>query len=321
MTVIRKFLTCASVGLAAFGCVTSAHPVSIPFYRRDAHPCPLGSEELHHQHSRRQAGAPALTDLDILQFALTLEHLEAAFYKQGFAKFAPSEFMALGLAQEQIDGLVKIGKTEASHVTALMGAIAGTGATPVSTCTYDFKFTDAKSMIATAKVLEAVGVSAYLGAAPLVTDKKILSAAASIVTIESRHQTFIRTALREDPIPQAFDVAVGARQIFTLAASFITSCPAGSALPLQAFPSLNIVNAASVKSGSTLTLADAKAFPDGTTFCSFTAGEVGTLFTPFSKGSCTVPPGLGGEVYVTITSSNTALTDDKILAGPAVLPM
>jgi len=92
--------------------------------------------------------------------ALTLEHLEAAFYKQGFAKFPPSEFTALGLSKEQIDGLVKIGKTEAAHVTALMGAIAGAGATPVSPCTYDFKFTDAKSMIATAKVLEAVGVSA-----------------------------------------------------------------------------------------------------------------------------------------------------------------
>jgi len=321
MTFIRKFLTCASVGLAAFGCVTSAHPVSIPFYKRDAHPCPLGSEELHHQHSRRQAGTPMLSDLDILQFALTLEHLEAEFYKAGFAMFPPSEFMALGLAAEQIDGLVAIGKTEAAHVTALMAAIAAAGATPVSPCTYDFKFTDAKSMIATAKVLEAVGVSAYLGAAPLVTDKKVLSAAASIVTIESRHQTFIRTALRESPVPQAFDVAVGARQIFTLAASFIKSCPAGSALPLQAFPSLNIVNAANVKSGSTLTLADTTAFPDGTTFCSFTSGEAGTQFAPLSKGGCTVPPGLGGEVYVTITSSNTALTDDKILAGPAVLSM
>jgi len=92
--------------------------------------------------------------------ALTLEHLESAFYQQGFAQFPPSDFMALGLTQEQIDGLVKIGKTEAAHVTALMSAIAGTGATPVSPCTYDFKFIDAKSMVATAKVLEAVGVSA-----------------------------------------------------------------------------------------------------------------------------------------------------------------
>lgn len=159
----------------------------------------------------------------------------------------------------------------------------------------------------------------YLGAAPLVGDAKILSAAASIVTVESRHQTFIRTALREEPVPQAFDVAISARQIFTLAASFITSCPAGSNLPFQPFPSLNIVNASSVVAGSVLTLTDAKAFADGKAFCSFTAGETGTRFAPFSAGACVVPEDLGGEVYVTISSSGTALSDDTILAGYAAL--
>lgn len=159
----------------------------------------------------------------------------------------------------------------------------------------------------------------YLGAVPIVSDVKILSAAASIVTIEARHQTFIRTALKEQPVPQAFDVAISARQIFTLAASFITACPAGSMLPLQAFPSLNIINAPSVTAGSILTLSDAGAFPDGTAFCTFTAGEAGTLFAPFSGGSCMVPQGLGGEVYITISSSGITLTDDSILAGYATL--
>lgn len=86
-------------------------------------------------------------------------------------------------------------------------------------------------------------------------------------------------------------------------------------LPFQPFPSLNIVNAASVVAGSVLTLTDAKAFADGKAFCSFTSGDAGTLFAPFSAGSCVVPAGLGGEVYVTISSSGTALSDDTILAG------
>lgn len=94
--------------------------------------------------------------------ALTLEHLESAFYKEGFTKFPASDFIALGLSQAQVDGLVQIAATEATHVTVLMAAIAGAGATPFEPCTYDFKFTDAASMVATAKVLEAVGVSAYV---------------------------------------------------------------------------------------------------------------------------------------------------------------
>ncbi|RPB27860.1 hypothetical protein L211DRAFT_778559, partial [Terfezia boudieri ATCC MYA-4762] len=59
-------------------------------------------------------------------------------------------------------------------------------------CTDNFNIPDAAIMVATAKVLEAVGVSAYLGAAALAKISTILSAAASIVTVESRHQTFIR---------------------------------------------------------------------------------------------------------------------------------
>ncbi|RPB17090.1 hypothetical protein P167DRAFT_556663 [Morchella conica CCBAS932] len=297
MTIFRKIVTSVVVAFAAFSSITGAHPIV-----------------------KRQA-APALTDLDILQFALTLEHLESAFYKEGFAKFPAADFLALGLTQEDVDGLTQIGVTEATHVTALMAAIAGAGATPVQPCTYNFGLTDAASMVAAAKVLEAVGISAYLGAAPLITDGKILSAAASIVTVESRHQTFIRTALKQSPVPQAFDAAVSARQIFTLAAGFITECPAGSSLGLQAFPSLNIVNAATVTAGSVLTLSDPTAFADGSTFCAFTSGEAGTQFAPLASGSCVVPQGLGGEVYVVLTSSGTTVTDEVVLAGLSPYPI
>lgn len=56
--------------------------------------------------------------------------------------------------------LKSIGSTEQTHVTTLLTAIAGAGTKPVEPCVYDFKLTDAASMIATASVLENVGVSA-----------------------------------------------------------------------------------------------------------------------------------------------------------------
>ena len=92
--------------------------------------------------------------------ALTLEHLEATFYKQGFEKFPVSDFQALGFSEKSIAGLVAVGKTEETHVSALMGAIAAAGVTPVQECVYNFGFTDAATMVQTAKILEAVGVSA-----------------------------------------------------------------------------------------------------------------------------------------------------------------
>lgn len=92
--------------------------------------------------------------------ALTLENLETKFYQEGFAKFPDSDFAALGLQQADIINLKSIGGTEATHVSTLTSAIAGSGAAPVQPCKYKFGFTTAAKMVETASVLENVGVSA-----------------------------------------------------------------------------------------------------------------------------------------------------------------
>ncbi|KAH8908348.1 hypothetical protein BR93DRAFT_478278 [Coniochaeta sp. PMI_546] len=304
-------------GLAAVG---SAMP---------AHPKLTASQMKIHEFMKRQeaaAAASGLQDVDILQFALTLEWLEASFYQQGFAKFPASDFQALGLSQQQITDLIGIGASEAAHVGLLQGAIAQAGVKPVQPCTYDFGFTDAAGMVATALVLENVGVSAYLGGGPLLADKGILSTAASILTIEARHQTALRIAAKSAAAPQPFDTALSPKQVFSLAAPFIKSCPEGSNLILTAFPTLTMAGgaaASAVAAGSTLQLqSDAAATA---TFCAFTTGGIpgGTTFTAFTAGSgCTVPQGLAGVVYVNLASAGPltgVLTDDIIVAGPMVM--
>lgn len=165
-----------------------------------------------------------------------------------------------------------VGMTEATHVTTLQGAIAGAGAKPVEPCQYNFdaSLTDAKTMVATARVLEAVGVSAYLGAAPLVNSSDVLTAAATIVTVEARHQAFIRVASAAEPVPAAFDVPLQPRAVFTLAAQFIKSCPEGSNLNIQPFSAITLQNPAEAKVGANLKLADANS-PAGAQFCAFVA--------------------------------------------------
>jgi hypothetical protein len=273
------------------------------------------------------AAAAGLTDIDILQFALTLEWLEATFYQQGFAQFPADQFLALGLNQAQIDDLINIGKTEEAHVTLLQSAIAQAGVQPVQPCTYNFGFTDAAGMVAVAAVLENVGVSAYLGAAPLVSDGGILGTAGSILTVEARHQTFIRAASQQIAVPAAFDAPLGPKAVFSLAAPFISACPEGSNLILTAFPALTMVEpaaAAAVAIGTTLRLQSDNAAQ--AVACAFTAGGVvpgGTAFAPFTvDAGCIVPQNLDGIVYVSLASAspiNGALTDDITLAGPMVV--
>ncbi|KAI3321922.1 ferritin-like domain-containing protein [Xylariaceae sp. AK1471] len=277
------------------------------------------------------AAALGLADVDILQFALTLEWLEASFYQQGFAQFPDDQFVALGLNQAQLSDLKGIGTSEQAHVGLLQSAIAQAGVQPVQPCAYNFGFTDAAGMVATAAILESVGISAYLGAAPLVSSGGILSTAASILTVEARHQSFIRSASGITVSPSPLDTPLGPKAVFSLAAPFITSCPAGSNLILTAFPALKMTNPAPVAgvmnlvAGTNIQLqSDAGSTAS---FCGFTnsAAPGGTAFTPFdATNGCALPPNLAGVVYVTLTSNAPAtgvLTDDITVAGPMVMQL
>jgi Ferritin-like domain len=156
----------------------------------------------------------------------------------------------------------------------------------------------------------------YIGAAPLVNNSDILTAAASIVTVEARHQTFIRIASAAQPVPAAFDTPLGVRGVFTLAAAFIQSCPSGSALNITPFPALQVNNNVNITGGTTLTLQDQSQAQSlgSSVFCAFT-GPNGTEFAPLSQGQCTVPNDLTGEIYVSLSKNGMSLSDDQVLAG------
>ncbi|AEO62898.1 uncharacterized protein THITE_2084410 [Thermothielavioides terrestris NRRL 8126] len=317
MPSIKKTIGVVVAGLAA---VSSALP---------AHPKLSKAQLKMYEHAKRQNAAAAalgLTDVDILQFALTLEWLEATFYQQGFAKFPATDFQALGLSQQEINDLLQVGETEQEHVILLQSAIAQAGVQPVQQCTYNFGFTDAAGMVATAAVLENVGVSAYLGAAALVSDGSILTTAGSILTVEARHQTFVRAATRALAVPQAFDTPLSPKQVFSLAAPFIQSCPQGSNLILTPFPTLTMAagqSAQAVAAGATVQLQSSAA--SAASHCAFTTGGIpgGTVFTPFDQtAGCQVPQGLAGITYVNLASAGPLtgkLTDDIIVAGPMVM--
>jgi hypothetical protein len=87
--------------------------------------------------------------------------------------------------------------------------------------------------------------------------KTYLTAAGSILTVESRHSSYIRANLKEAPFPQPFDAPLTLDEVYSLASGFITSCPSSNApLPVKAFPKLQLapMTAKSVTAGATVTL-------------------------------------------------------------------
>jgi hypothetical protein len=162
-----------------------------------------------------QAFAAAETgDVEILNFALTLEYLEADFYNV--------KGKSLALKGQAKSYAKQFGEEEADHVNALTTTIKSLGGKPVAKPTFVFPATSEKSFLALASVLENTGVGAYNGAAPSLKSKEVLAAAGGIVQIEARHAAAINLLIAQSPTPnQGFDRPLTKAQVLAKAGPLI----------------------------------------------------------------------------------------------------
>lgn len=157
-----------------------------------------------------KAFAQGLSDIDILQFALTLEHLEARMYVEMLAKNI--------LTGKDLTYMTSFGGHEAAHVKAITDTLVSLGATPVTAqASYNFPaFNTREDILNFAKVAEDTGVGAYQGAAAAISNKAILAAAGSIVQVEARHAAIINLLLGLNPVPTAVTNSLTIDQVNTI---------------------------------------------------------------------------------------------------------
>ena len=132
-------------------------------------------------------------DIGILNYALTLEYLETAFYadvvKSGLFKGA------------ELKTIRKFGAEEAEHVEALKAAVKQLGGKPAAEPKAEFPLKNAKSVLELAGTVENLGAAAYLGQAANIQSPEVLASALAIHSVEGRHAAVLNTLLGESITP------------------------------------------------------------------------------------------------------------------------
>jgi hypothetical protein len=163
--------------------------------------------------------AATANDVDILNYALTLEYLQASFYTEteriGALKTVPARRAARVL-----------GSVERAHVKALRKVL---GRSAVKRPFFNFQGTTEaeQKFLKTAVAFEDLAVAAYKGQAPLIDSKEVLAAAISIHSVEARHAAWMRHLFGIVPANHAFDDAASRPAILEIVSStrFIASTP------------------------------------------------------------------------------------------------
>lgn len=201
-----------------------------------------GSSNLKYSQAKADfPGIPGGTINEIvLNYALTLEILEADLYRQalnaasGIRLAAPLASSSSSYSRKVGTGglttakanvgylyLVQFAYVEAAHRDFLRAAITASGGTPVTANAGGYGFpggtpgSDIKSILTRILPLEETGVRAYLGALPYLTDLNLGVTAGGIYTTEARHSAAVRYILGEDtgPVKQSGDLQVTSKQV------------------------------------------------------------------------------------------------------------
>jgi hypothetical protein len=152
-------------------------------------------------------------DLAIVNYALTLEYLEAEFYDKVIASHL--------FSGSTLSTLRTFGSEEHQHVAALEKVAASLG-TPAAKPTGKFPLQSASAVAKLAATVENLGAAAYLGQAGNIQSKEILAAALAIHTVEARHAAALNTVLKLSPTPDgAFGKPMSMSQVLAAVKPFI----------------------------------------------------------------------------------------------------
>ncbi len=168
--------------------------------------------------NRETGGDPAegTSDIEILNYALSLENLETSFY---------GKVIDSGLFRgSQLALIKKFADNERQHRELLEATVEKLGGTPAAPVKTTFPLNSASGVLTLAATIENAGAAAYLGQANRIRDKEVLAAALSIHSVEARHAATLNGLVGLPPTPQgSFAAPLSMEEVLTTVQQFIVS--------------------------------------------------------------------------------------------------
>ena len=235
-----------------------------------------------------QFGYGALTDVQIVKFALLLERLEATFYTEAVGgRLGEVDVESSAIAQQlanpslryaTFQRLKQVRDHEQTHVEALEGVLETVGSDPnfASGVEFEFPYETVGEFYDLAQVFEDTGVAAYTTAAPAIDTEKYLASAVRIHAVEGRHASYLRTlnnplpagSAALNPFPRAFQLKLSVSDVVGRIEPFVVGADAEDIVGLLSMDESAVPDTASATfedqstDGSSVTVASA-ALPDG----------------------------------------------------------
>lgn len=224
----RGFLAASVAAGAGIGAFAGVTPVAGDEYDDDEEMSEKYEDEEHDDGGMEDDMSG---DIEILNFARTLEFLEARFYREGLDTIGreglrcsqPLESVGGTVQESAFDDLRVIQEHEEIHAEVLGETVDDLGGEPVGEPEFNFGTAteDPVEFLATAALLETTGVGAYAGAAPEIENPELIPPALSIHSVEARHTSFLNVLNGESGFPDAFDEALSMDEVLERADPFI----------------------------------------------------------------------------------------------------
>lgn len=181
--------------------------------------------------SRGMAQGEPATDIDLLNFLLSIEDLEVALIEDGLSFLDDDNLAAAGLGQEARLDLEEIRDQDQAHAAALADAIAAAGGTAGAPATYTFGYSDALSFLRIAAGVAETVVAAYAGVIPQLADSDVAVTVLGIHSVEGRHAAFLRLNSALSPFPAPIDQPLSQDDVVANLAGYTGNEPGPAAAP------------------------------------------------------------------------------------------